>query len=100
MHYPLRTLVDWIDQAILITRLPGKLNVIRSAGLPVSAIEFAWMARENGGGDQMAQLLAKTSGFDPLIAVTMMNSMYEDAHVNALWSLWQTDPDHRDVPRA
>jgi hypothetical protein len=23
-HYPLRTLVDWVDQAILINRLPGK----------------------------------------------------------------------------
>jgi hypothetical protein len=100
MHYPLRTLVDWIDQAILITRLPGKLNVIRSAGLPVSAIEFAWMAPENTGGDQMAQLVAKTTGFEPPIAVTMMNSMYEDAYVNALWSLWQTDPEHRDVARA
>jgi len=36
-------------------------------------------AHENGGGDQMAQLVAKTTGFDPLVAVAMMNSLYEDA---------------------
>jgi hypothetical protein len=99
-HYPLRTLIDWIDQAILINRLPGKLNTIRGAGLPVSAIEFAWMSPENSGSEEMAKLVATTTGFDPLIAASMMNSMYEDAYVNALWSLWQTDPEHRDVARS
>jgi len=99
-HYPLRTLIDWIDQAILINRLPGKLNTIRGAGFPISAIEFAWMSPENSGNEDMAKLVSTTTGFDPLIAAAMMNSLYEDAYVNALWSLWQSDPEHRDVARS
>lgn len=99
-HYPLRTLVDWVDQAILINRLPGKLTVIRDAGFPISAIEFAWMSPESTGQDQMAGLVAATANFDRLVAGAMMNSFYEDAYVNALWSLWQTDPEHRDVARS
>jgi hypothetical protein len=95
-HYPLRTLIDWIDQAILINRLPGNLRKIRDAGFPISAIEFGWMSPENSGNDALAQVVAGVTGFAPIVAASMMNSFYEDAYVNALWSLWQTDPEHRD----
>lgn len=42
-HYPLRTLIDWIDQAILIQRFPSKIPALRDAGLSVSAVDLAWM---------------------------------------------------------
>jgi hypothetical protein len=57
------------------------------------------MSPENSGSEEMAKLIATTTAFDPLITAAMMNSLYEDAYVNALWSLWQTDPEHRDVAR-
>ena len=66
----------------------------------MSAIKVAWMSPENSGTEDMAKLVATTTGFDPLIAAAMMNSLYEDAYVNALWSLWQSDPEHRDVTRS
>jgi hypothetical protein len=95
-HYSMRTLLDWVDQAILINRLPGKLTVIRNAGLPISAIEFAWMSPVNSLNEEMANLVAKTIENEPPVVAAMMNSLYEDAYVNALWSLWQADPSRRE----
>ena len=41
-HYNFRTLVDWIDQAILLTRLTGEqVKALASQATAVSAIEFA-----------------------------------------------------------
>jgi hypothetical protein len=55
------------------------------------------MSPQSIGNDEIAKLVAATTTFDAAITGAMMNSMYEDAYVNALWSLWQTDAEHRDV---
>jgi hypothetical protein len=91
-HYPLRTLIDWIDQAILIQRLAAKLQVMRGAGVPISAIDFAWMSpANNDGSKEHSDLIARLTGLDPSIISLTMDSLFQDTYVAILWSLWQSD---------
>jgi hypothetical protein len=73
-HYPLRTLVDWIDQAILIQRFPSKVLAIRDSGLPISAIEFAWMSPLINHTDAAAKMVASKIGLDAGILELNMNA--------------------------
>ena len=88
-HYSLHTLVDWIDQAILIVRLRERVDKLVEAGLDVSAVEFAWRAPENGGNPELLQTIAKICGMDPLILADMTSALYGDDYVRTLWQLWQ-----------
>jgi hypothetical protein len=91
-HYPLRTLIDWIDQAIFIQRFPASLTTAREKGLPVSAIDFAWMAPSNQTqSDRAAQAVAHEMGLDATVVIMAMDSFYQDSYVNVLWTLWQGD---------
>ena len=89
MHYPLRTIVDWMDQAILIQRFPKVFRAMQDAGFAVSAIEFAWMGLEGDPG--LVTHLSQQTGLDPLVLKSAMRSMSEDAIVRILWRLWQGD---------
>lgn len=89
MHYPLRTIVDWIDQAILIQRFPNHIQKIQEAGLPMSAIEFAWMGL-NDPQMTKATLIGGKLGIDPVIMKDAMDSLGQDVVVRVLWRLWQT----------
>jgi hypothetical protein len=64
-HYPLRTLIDWIDQAIFIQRFSASLKRARDSSLAVSAIELAWLApcNENQGSAGAAKI-AQALGVD------------------------------------
>jgi hypothetical protein len=91
-HYPLRTLIDWIDQAIFIQRLNLKLTAIRNASLPISAVDFAWMSPANNqGSKELPNLVATLSGLDPGVVSLTMDSFFQDTYVAILWSLWQSD---------
>jgi hypothetical protein len=89
MHYPMRTIVDWMDQAILIQRFPNQLQQILTAGLPMSAIEFAWMGLNDADGAK-ATLIGTKLGLDPIIVKEAMDSFGQDVVVRVLWRLWQT----------
>jgi hypothetical protein len=90
-HFPLRTLVDWIDQAVLIDRLGDRAAILKSQALIKGAIDLAWKSPENSGGNTAtAKLLAEAIGVRPEFMEDLMDSLYEDAHVEALWALWQT----------
>jgi len=98
MHYPVRTIVDWIDQAILIQRFPSLLPKIIEGGLPVSAIGLASMGSSDlvasmGSADLADQRFAKTIGaelgIDSLIMANAMQSMVSDGTVQLLWRLSQ-----------
>jgi hypothetical protein len=90
-HYPLRTIVDWIDQAILIQRFPEKFRALQAAGFPVSAIEFAWMAPE-APGEPLVVLVAQKMGLETLVVEEAMKSLSEDTAVRVIWRLWQSRP--------
>lgn len=89
MHYPMRTIVDWMDQAILIQRFPNQLGAILQAGLPVSAIEFAWMGLNDTDGSK-STLIGGKLDLDPIIVKEAMDSFGQDVVVRVLWRLWQT----------
>jgi hypothetical protein len=88
-HYPLRTIVDWIDQAILIQRFPERFRALQAAGFPVSAIEFAWMAPQ-APGEPLAVLVAQKMGLETLVVEEAMKSLSEDTAVRVIWRLWQS----------
>jgi hypothetical protein len=95
-HYPLRTLLDWIDQAIVIQRFPKSFPQLREAGIPLSAVELAWQAPDNSeGSTEYADLLAEALKIKPLVAREALNALYQDAYVNAVWNLWQSEKDYK-----
>lgn len=89
-HFSLRTLVDWIDQAILIDRLGDKARELRGEGLIAGAIDFAWQSPKNSGSDASANLIGAKLKVDPHFVGQLMNNLFEDAHVRTLWELWET----------
>jgi hypothetical protein len=92
MHYPLRTIVDWVDQAILIQRFPESAKRLPAIGVPVSAIEFAWLA--NSDDSPAFARIAQALGVDVDLLRMTATSLDEDLYVNVLWRLWQSmEPD-------
>lgn len=89
-HYNVRTLLDWIDQAIVLTRFGGKTQKLKDAGVNVSAVELAWQASENRGDPAYAARLAEVLDMKPEILNAQLNAMFEDEYIQTLWTLWQT----------
>jgi hypothetical protein len=93
-HYTLRTLIDWVDQAIVVCRFGQKTKDLEAAGLNVSAIDLAWLAPEaTNGNTAVAQAIATAGKMDLELVKAQLNSLYEDALVRELWTLWQTKPE-------
>jgi len=92
-HFNLRTLLDWIDQAILLDRFGEQTRVLREKTLFAGAIDLAWQSPEFTGDDTTARLIGEKLGLDPHFVTKMMNSLFEDAYVQTLWQLWQTRPE-------
>jgi len=93
-HYPIRTLIDWIDQAIVIQRFSSSIDKLRQAGLAVSAIDFAWLSPDNNDGSKDgAEMVAKQMGLDADVMAAGMNGFNQDSYVRVLWALWQNDGD-------
>jgi hypothetical protein len=90
-RYNLRTLLDWVDQAILVHRLGKQALKLQSEGLISGAIDMAWASPQNSGGDyQLPNQVAKTLKVAPIYVAALMNSLFEDAHVLMIWDLWQS----------
>jgi hypothetical protein len=98
-HYPLKTLLDWVDQAILLHNLGtvAQVDTLREKALITSAIDFAWMAPENDeeGKTTIADRVAELLGLKEELVRDRMNSLYEDANLQFLWYLWQSRPEFR-----
>jgi hypothetical protein len=98
-HYGIRTLIDWVDQSILVVRLgKDKTQKLWDIAGPVSAIDLAWQSPENSGTCLSANTLAAKLDMEPLVMCNLMNSLLEDAYVRTLWTLWQTRAEGKDYP--
>ena len=96
-RYNLRTLLDWVDQAVLIHRMGQKAVTLRTEGFISGAIDMAWSSPENSDDDDaMATQVAKTVGVQTIYVAALMNSLYQDTQVLMLWDLWQSEEDSRD----
>jgi GNAT superfamily N-acetyltransferase len=91
-HYNLMTLVDWIDQAIVISRFREATCTLEDAGLNISAIDLGWSSPAYRGESAVAESIADTLKVSRSLVTAQMNSLYEDQFVRNLWVLWQTRP--------
>jgi hypothetical protein len=87
-HYPLRTILDWIDQAILIQRYPTRLTELQNSGLAMSAVELSRIKPDQQG--DLIKAIAEKLQVDPQILVYSIQAMYEDAAIQNVWDLWQS----------
>jgi hypothetical protein len=93
-HYPLRTILDWIDQAILIQRYPTRLKQLQDSGLALSAVELSRIKPDQQ--DDLITAIAGKLQIDPQILIYSIQAMYEDAAIQNVWDLWQSkDADGR-----
>jgi hypothetical protein len=99
-HYNLLTLLDWIDQAILICRFRAKTCKLEQAGLNISAVDLAWSSPRYRGDRFVAEGIAKTLGLELEFVIAQMDSLYEDQSVRNLWVLWQTRPGYKTLPKS
>ncbi len=94
-HYPLMTLLDWIDQAILISNFGNvvQCRLLREKALINSAIDLAWMSPLSSAGDPnpyaTADKIANVLDLDPQFVREKMNALFQDRNVRFLWQLWQ-----------
>jgi len=86
-HYPLRTILDWIDQAILIQRYPTKLKLLQDSGIAMSAIELCRIESEEHG--DLIKVIAEKLQIDSAILEYSIQAMYEDAAIQNIWAIWQ-----------
>ena len=90
-HFNFRTLLDWVDQAVLIDRMDSKAITLREKGLISGAIDMAWASPSNANGDMtIANLIGETVDVEPTFVALLMDSLYEDRYVRMLWTLWQS----------
>src|SRR5262249_40262017 len=91
-HYSFRTLIDWIDQAIMLSRLTNdQAKALTSQAMAISAVELAAAAPENNNGDKtFATALANQLKVDPVLVAATLDRLYEDEFVRDLWQMWQS----------
>ena len=91
-HYSARTLIDWIDQAIVLSRLTAEqVKAMASQATALSAIELAQASPENNNGDRtFSDALAAKLNVDPVLMAATLDRLYEDEYVRNLWELWQS----------
>lgn len=90
-RFNIATIVDWVDQAILLDRLNKKAFSLKDNGLISGAIDLAWASPQNSDGDTTAaHAVAKVINVEPIFAEMLMDNLFGDVYVQTLWALWQT----------
>ena len=91
-HCSARTLIDWIDQSIMLARLTSdQVKAITGQAMAISAVELASSAPANNNGDKtFANALAAKLNVDPVLMAATLDRLYEDEYVRMLWELWQS----------
>ena len=89
-HFNIRTLIDWIDQAILLDRLGVKARLLADKAFIKGAIDLAWKSPLSTGNTTTAGLVAQVLEADPQLTADLMDNLYQDAQVQTIWTLWQT----------
>jgi len=98
-HYNFRTLIDWIDQALLLTRLTSdQAKLLNEQATAISAIELAAASPKASGNTEVAEALARKLSVDPVLMGATLNRLYEDEYVQDLWNLWQSGKEGGTLP--
>jgi len=88
-HYNARTIMDWIDQSIALSRFSTEhIEIMSDNAISISAIDLAASSPAYKGSDTVSNALAKLLKIDPVLMANTLNSLYEDTYVSELWSRW------------
>jgi hypothetical protein len=102
--YPPKRVVDWIDQAILITYVRRKITAFRALGIR-GAIDLAVVYGDAFGlfpnaveppdsrkqrAQELLKALTQQSGLSDSALTMIGRSLFEDEQVNLIWNLWFT----------
>ncbi len=102
LHYPVRTIIDWMDQAIFIQRfalcLSGKkesaltrLRDLETAGFPTGAMEYAALGNKtNLESSEFITKMAHVANVDRTVLQHTIERLSQDASLRVLRRLWQT----------
>jgi hypothetical protein len=95
-HYSVRTLIDWIDQAVVLSRFSiDQIKKLSENAVAVSAIDLAAMSPEHRGNRDLSDELASVLGISKELMANTLNSLFEDRYVQELWRKWQSGNDQR-----
>lgn len=91
-HYNLRTLIDWIDQAIVLSRFTIEhVTTMSNQSVAISAMELAAASPEYRGGDTtLSDALAVALNIEKSMMANTLNMLFEDTYVRQLWREWQS----------
>lgn len=88
-HYNARTLMDWIDQSIVLSRFSTEhVRIMSKNAISISAIDLAASSPLYRGDDTVSEALAELLHIDNTLMANTLNSLYEDTYVSELWSRW------------
>jgi hypothetical protein len=110
--YPLRRIMDWMDQALLISYVRADIVHFRACGLR-GAIDFAALYRDATGlkvdpaqathlasltdrAKKVIQALAQKTALKEDTIYIVGRNLYEDDVVNFIWDLWFDDKNDQE----
>jgi len=95
-HYSIRTLIDWIDQSVVLSRFSiDQIKKLSDQTVSISAIDLAASSPQYRGSTDVSDELATTLGVSKLLMANTLNSLFEDRYVRELWRKWQSGDDEK-----
>ena len=89
-----RQILDWIDEALLITALPEGWQGLQRVGIS-GAVDLAYLTSGADGKCDIGKLAEKAS-VDLVVLECLSLRLAEDAQVALVWYLYQHDESHDD----
>jgi hypothetical protein len=115
--YPVRRIIDWMDQAILISYVRNQIVVFRTCGIR-GAIDLAGVYQDamrvtddenktkltpaalanltllQKRGQDLITILSQKASLPEQVIYTIARNVFEDAVVNYLWKVWFEEPEN------
>ncbi len=102
LHYPVRTIINWMDQAIFIQRFAlcfsdkkesalTRLRDLENAGFSSSAMEYASIGRKQDSATAaFITKMSEVAKIDRVVLQQALENLSQDASLRVLRRLWQT----------
>jgi hypothetical protein len=90
-HYNIRTLIDWIDQSIVLSRFTDEqVDIMGKNAVSISAVDLAACSPDFTQSDVASNALAALLGINPILMANCLNNLCADSYVRQLWFEWQS----------
>jgi hypothetical protein len=98
-HYNIRTLIDWIDQSIVLSRFTDEqVDTMGKNAVNISAVDLAAASPDFMGNSQASDALANLLGIDKTLMANCLNNLCADNYVRQLWFEWQSGRGRMPAP--